>query len=157
MATNEQEAQPELPVSLLSVVVPPGSGLSALDWYKTALCAEVKQCYKNEQGEIMHAVMASSYGFSFAVEEFMPVDHMARPISADETPKLASATYMYVNLRDDFTPDAAVETMRDAGAVVTHEPKDMFYGERVGQVVDKFGAGWAFTKPCAPFPKNEVI
>ena len=147
MTTNKEEGKIEPALSGLSFVVVPGSGCSALDWYKTALCAETKECYKNEQGAIMDAVMGYSY------------------YSRLQLKSLYALIIWYIQylsmkpryLRDDFTPDAVVETMRDAGSVVTHEPKDVFYGDRVGQVVDKFGACWTLTKPCSPYPKNLVM
>lgn len=149
----------ELPVTLLTVVVPDGKGIAAIDWYKSALCAKEKVCYKNEDGTVMHATLISSYGFMLAIEEFTPKEHMANPVTSDLSPKQATACYTYINLPDGTTTDVAVDVMRKAGAVVTHDVKDMFYGHRVGRVVDKFGIGWAFAQKCAfdencPMPKK---
>ncbi len=162
MASKENEKAGEecvQPVWMLSVVVPDGKGIEAMEWYKSTLCAKEQACYKNEDGTVMHGTLISTYGFSVAVEEHTPKEHMAVPVSLETPPKRATASYMYVNLPDETTVDKAVQAMRDGGAVVTHEPKDMFYGHRVGRVVDKFGVGWAFAQKChfdpnAPFPKK---
>ena len=38
--------------------------------------------------------------------------------------------------------DAMIQQARDAGAEVTMEPQDMFYGERVAKLKDPFGHEW---------------
>lgn len=138
---------------ILTVVVPEKKGVEALDWYKSALSAKDDTCYKNEDGTIMYATLDSLYGFKIAVDEHTPKEHMAVPISSDQPPKEATASYMYINLPDGTSTDTAVDNMRKNGAIVTHEPKDMFYGHRVGRVVDKYAIGWAFAQKCA-FDKN---
>lgn len=50
---------------------------------------------------------------------------------------------MQIDLPDGTSTDAAT------GAIVTHEPKDMFYGLREGQTVDKYGIRRAFGQKCA--------
>jgi PhnB protein len=52
-----------------------------------------------------------------------------------------------INLPTPAEVDAAVAQAREAGAMVTFEPADMFWGARYGRVRDPFGHVWAFNAP----------
>lgn len=130
-----------------TVVVPEGKGLEAISWYEKALHAKAVHQYKNEDGTLMHGFLRSDYGFPFAIDEVTPKFHNVDPVDA---PKRASASYVYVNVTAPHKADDAVASMKAAGSTVTHEAADMFYGHRVGRVVDRYGVSWSFAHriPC---------
>ncbi len=134
MSQCEQESKEWTPPAYYpSVVVAEGRGVEAIAWYKDALKAKEKAVYKNKDGTVMHAFLESEYGFPVAIEEATPKEHNCDPV---DDPKRGSAMYMYINVQGSHKADDAVKSMKAAGAHVTHETRDLFYGHRVGRVVD---------------------
>ncbi len=84
----------------------------------------------------MHAILYSKFGFPFGIHEATPKECNADPV---EAPLRGTAMHMYINAQGSFKADDAVQCLKAAGAHFTHEPRDLFYGHRVGRVVDKFG------------------
>lgn len=131
----------------MTVVVPEGEGLNAMEWYKTALNATEKACYKNKDGTLMHGHLNSAYGFPLGVDEITPKESNCDV--AEGAPQRGVANYLYVNIQSEHSVDDACRAMKEAGATITHPPRDLFYGHRVGRVVDRYGVAWALSKECA--------
>lgn len=51
--------------------------------------------------------------------------------------------------------DAHFERARNAGAVVTSEPEDQFYGDRIYRAVDPEGHRWVFSQHVRDVPPEE--
>lgn len=152
--TTDSQAPPNY---YLTVVVAEGEGLSAVEFYKEALAATAENVYKNEDGTLMHAFLKSSYGFPLAIDEHTP-KHCNTDIASGEE-KRGKSAYMSVTVVEPHKVEDAVASMKKAGAAITHEPEDMFYGRRVARAVDKYGVAWAFSHripydESVPMPKK---
>ena len=132
----------DFPNAHQTIVVADGEGLAAIDYYEKSMSAKADPVYKNKDGTVMHSMLKSTYGFMFSVEECTPKEHNTDPVKSPS--KRGVANYTYVNVQKPHTCDEAIENMRKAGAHITHEAHDTFYGHRVGRCVDKYGAAWAF-------------
>jgi PhnB protein len=57
-----------------------------------------------------------------------------------------------------YVPDADAWFKRavDAGAAVVHEPKNEFYGDRTGQVRDRWGNWWSFATHVEDVSEEEM-
>ena len=129
--------EPYAPVSPYLMV---DEGNAALEFYKRALNAEVRETYPYE-GKLGHATLRINGGDVMLSDEF--------PAHADMTgtksPKSLGGTTTTISLAvqdvDDWF-DRAV----DAGAAVLRAPNDEFYG-RMAKVRDPYGHVWSFTGP----------
>ena len=52
--------------------------------------------------------------------------------------------------------DATVKQAVDAGATVTMEPDDMFWGDRFGTVLDPFGHMWSIATHVEDLTPEEI-
>lgn len=118
---------------------------AALKWYCEALGGRVTFRYEDDTtGLVRHAVVSTDYGVRIAVEDYYPEMHMVKP--AEIGASVSGCSYVYVTLPKGMgSADQAVERMREAGATVIQECTDMFYGHRLGKVVDKWGHAWVFS------------
>ena len=139
--SNETPNSSECPGMVPVVVTRLGEGVAAIDYYKKALNATVKERYEKD-GLVMHCYMESSYGFSFGVEDYVKSKHPCEP--GKEGAQRGAGIYMYHLLKAPLQCDKPFTTMKEAGATVVFEPYDAFYGHRVGAVVDKYGVAWTF-------------
>lgn len=140
----------ECPTGMMIVVV--RDAKAALKWYEQALNAEVMFRYDDKEGRVMHASLKSKMGLVFGVEDYNSKMHAVAPVkegeeaSGEEGAGTKGSTYVYVKIQKGMgSADEYVERMREAGGTVVREVKDLFYGSRVGQVVDCFGVAWAFS------------
>jgi PhnB protein len=77
------------------------------------------------------------------------------PQSTCETPKDLGGTtialFLYVEDVDAVVRDAAA-----AGATITMQPEDQFWGDRLGQVTDPFGHVWQIATRVEEVAQEEV-
>eukprot|EP00177_Eucheuma_denticulatum_P006992 GFKZ01012716.1.p1 GENE.GFKZ01012716.1~~GFKZ01012716.1.p1 ORF type:complete len:184 (-),score=32.23 GFKZ01012716.1:198-749(-) len=138
----------ECPTAMTAIVV--RDAKAALDWYEKAMGATVTYRYDTKDGRVMHAMIETSYGLQVSLEDHDSSMHMVRPVLegeeiAGEGCATKGSTYVYVTIPEGKgSADECVERMREAGGTVIKEAKDMFYGYRLGQVVDVYGVAWAF-------------
>ncbi len=52
--------------------------------------------------------------------------------------------------------DATVKRAVDAGATLTMEVSDQFYGDRCGNITDPFGHKWAIATHIEDVPNDEI-
>ena len=52
--------------------------------------------------------------------------------------------------------DVAVARAKGAGATVTMEPEDMFWGERYATITDPFGHHWSFSAVVRELSEEEM-
>lgn len=113
------------------LVVP--NAKEALEYYAEAFGAEIGCIMEMPGGGTMHSEMRignSTVMLTDANPDWQkksPADLGGSPVSL----------HLYV---DDV--DASFKRAVDAGCQVTFPPSDMFWGDRFGQVVDKFGHTW---------------
>jgi PhnB protein len=128
----------------------------AIAFYKAALGASevMRVAAPDGSNRLMHAELAINGARFFLVDHF-PEHCPASPAEAKGQPagKFAPAKeiggtpatfHLYVE-----NCDAAVKRAKEAGATVTMEPWDAFWGDRYAQVVDPFGLSWSFAHPLA--------
>ena len=114
---------------------------AALDFYKKALGAEEVRRLPAEDGKrLMHAAMKIGEANVYLRDAFP--EHCPS-MGKDGSPKAYGGTAVTLHLQVENC-DAAVRQAADAGATVTLEPWDAFWGDRYAQVVDPFGHAWSF-------------
>jgi PhnB protein len=107
----------------------------AIDFYKKALAAEEVERLTGPDGKtIMHATLRIGDSMLMLGNEC--------PQMGAKSPKTLGATPigMYVYVRD---ADAAFNRAIAAGGKVKTQLTDMFWGDRMGTIVDPFGHEWS--------------
>ena len=93
---------------------------------------------------VLHAAIELFSGEVLLHDEFP--EHGNADVLAPTTRGGASMA-INVNLSGPAEVDAAIARAKAAGATVTFEFGDMFWGARYGRVRDPFGHVWAFNAP----------
>ncbi|HWR49587.1 MAG TPA: VOC family protein [Bryobacteraceae bacterium] len=107
----------------------------AIDWYKKALGAEEVFRMNGPDGSVVHAEIKIGDSMIMMSDE----SRMNPGVKSPKTAGTATAGVMlYVNDADALYNQAVA-----AGATVVHPISDMFWGDRVGNVVDPYGHGWS--------------
>jgi PhnB protein len=119
----------------------------AIEYYKQAFGAEEKFRMDAPGGKIGHAELQIGDSHVMLSDPF--------PQSSTKTPREVGATtgsiFMYV---EDV--DAVVKQAVDAGATVTMEVADQFWGDRFGTITDPFGHIWAIATHIEDVPPEEM-
>jgi PhnB protein len=106
---------------------------AAIDFYERAFGARERTRMPGPDGKIAHAELEIGDSIVMLSDPF--------PQSTARPPKEIGGTscgvFVYVENIDDFFQRAV-----DAGATVTMEPEDMFWGDRFGSVTDPYGHAW---------------
>lgn len=102
----------------------------SIEFYKKGLGAtEVSKFCCDESGKIMHAELKVGDSIFFVADEMPAMGCMLQP----------TALWLYVN-----DCDASFKKMIDAGATQKIPCTDMFWGDRMGTVIDPNGHQWTF-------------
>jgi PhnB protein len=119
----------------------------AIEYYKQAFGAEEKFRMDAPGGKIGHAELQIGDSHVMLSDPF--------PQSSTKTPREVGATtgsiFMYV---EDV--DAVVKQAVDAGATVTMEVADQFWGDRFGTITDPFGHIWSIATHIEDVPPEEM-
>lgn len=112
----------------------------ALDFYKKAFGAqEIYRAGTPDGTKVMHAEMRIGKSVVYLADDFPEwCDGKSR------SPKALGGSPFNVH-QYVLDTDAAIQRATKAGATVTMEPADMFWGDRYGKVTDPFGHEWAFS------------
>jgi uncharacterized glyoxalase superfamily protein PhnB len=122
--------------------------MTALTWLENAFGFEVSFVVQDETDAIVHAEMKFGDGLLTVANEFAP--HTRSPQS------LGGMNTQQMNVRVDADIDAHCERARKAGAIITQEPADQFYGERTYRCLDFEGHGWVFRQPVHAYTIAEM-
>jgi PhnB protein len=106
----------------------------AIDWYKQALGATERFRMDGPGGSIGHAELQIGDSVFMLSDPF--------PQASTKPPKQLGGTSSSVMLYVEDV-DAAVKQAVDAGATVTMEVGDQFWGDRMGSISDPFGHSWS--------------
>ena len=106
----------------------------AIDWYKKAFGAKERMRMEAPGGKIGHAELEIGDSLVMLSDPF--------PQASTKPPKELGGTSFSVMLYVEDV-DAAFKQAVDAGATVSMELADMFWGDRFGQVRDPFGHVWS--------------
>ena len=119
----------------------------AIDFYKQAFGAEEQVRMHGPDGKIGHAELQVGDSKVMLSDPF--------PQASTKPPKELGGTtasvFMYV---EDV--DAVVKRAVDAGATVTMEVADQFWGDRFGSITDPFGHSWAIATHVEDLTPEEI-
>jgi PhnB protein len=122
-------------------------GQGAIDFYKRAFGATEQGVMKAPDGKIAHAALQIGDAVIMLSDKF--------PQSACQTPKELGGTTVAIFLYVEDV-DATVQDAVDAGATVTMQPEDQFWGDRLGQVTDPFGNVWQIATHVQDLTREEI-
>ena len=109
-----------------------------LNWLEAAFGFEVAMIVENADGSIAHSEMRVGDGGAIMVGGEWDQFH-GSPLSQGGV----NTQSVHVAITGDL--DAHCERARAAGAVITREPADQFYGDRVYGAADPEGHIWTFS------------
>lgn len=104
----------------------------AVAFYEKAFGAKTNSCMKAPNGRVAHAELDF-----FGTVVMMSDEFPDSPVKAPSGASVTGGFYLYVPDVDAFVKKAAA-----AGCKPTMPVTDMFYGDRVGALVDPFGYHW---------------
>jgi PhnB protein len=119
----------------------------AIEYYKKAFGAEETERMEAPGGKIGHAELKIGDSHLLLSDPF--------PQASTTPPKELGGTsasiFMYV---EDV--DAVVQKAVDAGATVTMEVEDQFWGDRFGSITDPFGHNWSIATHIEDLTPEEI-
>jgi PhnB protein len=119
----------------------------AIEYYKKAFGAEETGRMEAPGGKIGHAELKIGDSHVMLSDPF--------PQASTTPPKELGGTsasiFMYV---EDV--DAVVQKAVDAGATVTMEVEDQFWGDRFGSITDPFGHNWSIATHVEDLTPEEI-
>jgi len=121
---------------------------AALAWLEKAFGLETRLCVTDDKGAVAHAEM--SYGGGrITVGPTGWTDWAKSPKSTGG----ANTCTIHIMVDD---VDAHCATARAAGAVITMEPADQFYGDRSYRARDPEGHNWTFGQTVREVSEDEM-
>jgi PhnB protein len=108
-------------------------GKGAIEFYKQAFGATERNSLLGPDGRVAHAALLIGNALFFLSDRF--------PQSTARTPKELGGTTVALFLYTEDV-DAVVQKAADAGATITMEPEDQFWGDRLAEVTDPYGNVW---------------
>jgi PhnB protein len=119
----------------------------AIDFYQRAFGAKERVRMPTPEGKVAHAELEIGDSVVMLSDPF--------PQSGSKPPKeLGGATgsiFMYV---EDV--DATVKQAVDAGATITMDIEDQFWGDRFGSIADPFGHTWSIATHVEDLSPEEI-
>jgi PhnB protein len=122
-------------------------GTSAIEFYKRAFGATERGSMASPDGRIAHAELQVGDSVVMLSDSF--------PQFASKSPKEVGDTTVSIHLYVEDV-DSAVRAAADAGATVTMEPADQFWGDRLGRVTDPFGHIWLIATRVEDLAPEEI-
>jgi PhnB protein len=119
----------------------------AIDWYKKAFGAKERMRMEAPGGKIGHAELEIGDSLVMLSDPF--------PQASSKSPKQLGGTSGGVFMYSEDV-DAVVKKAVDAGATVTMEVADQFWGDRFGTVTDPFGHSWSIATHVEDVPPEEM-
>ena len=116
----------------LSPYISVSNAQAAIAFYQKAFGAQVRMCLQEPGGKVGHAELVIGTGLLMISD---PYDQHT------PTPDKLGGTTLTLHLYVDDV-DAVMARAEDAGAKVVMPPKDQFYGDRSGRLLDPFGHMW---------------
>ena len=119
----------------------------ALEYYKKAFGAKERMRMEAPGGKIGHAEIEIGDSIVMVADTF--------PQSSTKAPSELGGTTAGVFLYVEDV-DAVVKQAVDAGATVTMEVADQFWGDRFGSIKDPFGHSWSIATHVEDVPEEEM-
>ena len=121
--------------------------VEAIEYYQKAFGAKERIRMNAPDGKIGHAELEIGDSLVMLSDPFP----QATTKSPSELGGTSASVFMYV---EDV--DATVKQAVDAGATVTMEVSDQFWGDRFGSVVDPFGHQWSIATHVEDLTPEEI-
>ena len=120
---------------------------AAIEYYKKAFGAKERMRMEAPGGKIGHAELEIGDSLVMLADPF-PQSTVKPPQELGGT---SASVFLYV---EDV--DAVVKKAVDAGATVTMEVADQFWGDRFGSITDPFGHSWSIATHVEDVPPEEM-
>ena len=120
---------------------------AAIDYYRKAFGAEERVRMNGPDGKIGHAELAIGDSL-IMLSDPMPQGSTRPPSELGGT---SGSVFLYVQ-----DVDKVVQRAVDAGASVTMEVADQFWGDRFGVITDPFGHVWSVATHVEDVPPAEM-
>ncbi len=132
---SDTSQNPPEPTYVVPYLIIDGAS-DAIEFYGKAFGAVELMRMPSPDGRLLHASIMIGEGVVHMSDDFSErQDDMKSPL------KLGGSTVTMHRQVEDC--DAVVKKAAEAGAVVTMEPTDMFWGDRFAKVRDPFGHDWS--------------
>ena len=122
-------------------------GKAAIEFYKRAFGATEVGTMAAPDGRIAHSSLQIGDSKIMLSDKF--------PQSSCKTPKELGGTTVAIFLFVEDV-DSVVQDAVDAGATMTMEPADQFWGDRLGEVHDPFGNVWQIATHVEDLSPEEI-
>ncbi len=119
----------------------------AIEFYKQAFGAKERMRMEAPGGKIGHAELEIGDSIVMLADAF-PQSTTRPPTELGGT---SAGVFLYV---EDV--DAVVKQATDAGATITMEVADQFWGDRFGSVTDPFGHSWSIATHVEDLSPEEI-
>jgi len=119
----------------------------AIEYYKQAFGATERVRMDAPGGKIGHAELEIGDSLVMLSDPFP----QASTTPPNELGGTSTSIFMYVE-----NVDAVVKQAVDAGATVTMEVADQFWGDRFGSITDPFGHSWSIATHVEDVPPEEM-
>jgi PhnB protein len=119
----------------------------AIEWYSKAFGAKERVRMDAPGGKIGHAELEIGDGLVMLSDPFP----QASTIPPKELGGTTASVMLYV---EDV--DAVAKKAVDAGATVTMDVADQFWGDRMGSITDPFGHSWSIATHVEDVPPEEM-
>ena len=120
--------------------------IAAIRWLEAAFGFELNSLVTDDQGRVGHSEMSYRGAVLSVHPEFSSPDLLG-PAQLKSPESLGGASGQFVRVGVESEIDAHCERARKAGARITQEPRDEFYGERIYRALDLEGHVWVFAEP----------
>jgi PhnB protein len=124
-----------------------GDATAAAAWYTRVLGATEIGRIEVPGGKLMQVELRFGDSTVMLADEFPDAGVLA--------PSSVGGTATVLHLRSDDV-DAVWQRAVDAGAEVRHDLRDIFWGERYGQITDPFGHRWGLAQHLRDVPREEI-
>ena len=119
----------------------------AIEYYKKAFGAKERTRMPMPDGKVGHAELEIGQSIVMLSDPF--------PQATTRTPKeLGGTTVSLFLFAEDV--DSVVKQAVDAGATITMEPADQFWGDRFGTITDPFGHVWGIATHVEDVPPDQM-
>jgi PhnB protein len=122
----------------------------ALQFYTQVFGAEERSRFPGPDSKILHAEI--EIGDSVVIVED------AAPLMGTQAPPASgfegTPTSLYVYVAD---VDATIKCAVEHGATLKRPPRDQFYGDRDGFIIDPFGHGWTISSHIEDVAPDEMV
>jgi PhnB protein len=122
-------------------------GEKAIEFYKRAFGAVERGRMAAPDGKIAHAELQIGNAIIMLSDKF--------PQFVSESPKELGGTTVAIFLFVEDV-DAVVQGAVEAGATITMQPEDQFWGDRMGHVADPFGHLWLIATRVEDLAPEEI-